>query len=112
MNSSPRRFTTFCSIWSVPRTSSKGVREMSRACFSKRGGVMTTFSIPVSSSSVRKTKPLAVPGRWRQITSPATPTRAPSFCRVVSRAVSTPLGTSSGRRCRMGWPFNERPVIR
>ncbi len=32
---------------------------------------------PVSFSSVRETTLLAVPGRWRRITSPATATRAP-----------------------------------
>ena len=37
----------------------------------------TMLAVPVSSSSVTKITPLAVPGRWRQITMPATATRAP-----------------------------------
>jgi len=35
------------------------------------------LAMPVSSSSVMKITPLAVPGRWRTSTSPATVTRAP-----------------------------------
>ena len=35
------------------------------------------LAMPVSSSSVRKTKPFAVPGRWRVMTMPATRTRRP-----------------------------------
>ena len=45
-----------------------------------------TFAIPVSSSSERKTKPFAVPGRWRTITLPATRTRPSSRRRLAPRA--------------------------
>src|SRR5438067_1611771 len=38
---------------------------------------MMMLAMPVSSSSVRKTNPFAVPGRWRVMTMPATRTRRP-----------------------------------
>ena len=47
----------------------------------------TMFAVPVSSSRVRNTTPFAVPGRWRQVTSPATATRTPAGGIVRSAAV-------------------------
>ena len=95
------------------RTRRRGLVEIMSAWRSKRCGVTTTLTIPVSSSSERKTKPRAVPGRWRQMTSPAVPTRSPSRPRVSrSRAVRRPLGARAARRWRMGWPLSEIPVMR
>jgi hypothetical protein len=89
------------------------VREISSAWRSKRWGVTTTLIRPVSSSSVRKTNPFAVPGRWRQITSPAVATRSPSRpCRSRSIALRTPFGWSTGRTCTIGCPASEIPVMR
>ena len=42
-----------------------------------------TLATPVSSSSVRKITPFAVPGRWRTSTSPATVTLPPNGARVT-----------------------------
>ena len=113
LNCFARTFTTFCSTCSTPRTSSSGVREISSACRSNRCGVTTTLTSPVSSSSVRKTNPLAVPGRWRQITSPAVATVSPSRpFSSRSRAVRTPFGASTSRTCDIGWPASEMPVMR
>ena len=43
----------------------------------KRSGRTMMLAMPVSSSSVRKTNPFAVPGRCRVMTMPATRTRRP-----------------------------------
>ena len=55
--------------------------------------------IPVSSSSVRKTNPFAVPGRCRTMTAPAVATRRPFAIRVISFAVTTPSARSFSRKC-------------
>ena len=45
------------------------------------------FAIPVSSSILKNTNPLAVPGRWRTITQPATfHPRAVAHAFQISRA--------------------------
>src|SRR5947199_337354 len=44
--------------------------------------------MPVSSSRERKTNPLAVPGRWRTMTLPATRTRVSFSARASSREPS------------------------
>ena len=54
-----------------------------------RGLVLTvqgrtiTFIMPASSSSSRKMKPLAVCGRWRATTNPATSIRVPAATRAM-----------------------------
>jgi hypothetical protein len=53
----------------------------------------TMLATPVSSSSVMKITPFAVPGRCRTSTSPATTTRAPFGGRS-----SQPAGTARGGR--------------
>jgi hypothetical protein len=54
----------------------------------------------VSSSRLRKTKPLAVPGRWRQMTAPAMVMRwpwRPAFRSQAARhAAGAPAGAPSG----------------
>ena len=45
----------------------------------------TRFEKPYSSSMVMKTTPLAVPGRWRQMTMPATLTFVPDWRESTSR---------------------------
>ena len=56
--------------------------------------------MPVSSSMLRKTKPLAVPGRWRTMTAPAMRTRRPLGMCARSMARVTPqrvhLGAAVG----------------
>src|SRR6056297_2082784 len=59
-----------------------------------------TFTMPVSSSSVRKITPFAVPGRWRTRTRPATQIRA-RFPTSSSRSFGTTWG---GRGQRAGRP--------
>src|SRR5216110_2131942 len=57
-----------------------------------------------------KTKPFAVPGRWRVITMPATRTRRP--CRAVrrSQARRMPRIASSSRRSAIGWRPADSPM--
>ena len=57
--------------------------------------------VPASSSSSMKVTPLAVAGRWRATTSPATCTRLP--CRVPS---SSALVAQAGRLMKLGGPQN------
>ena len=52
---------------------------------------------PVSSSTVMKTKPLAVLGRWRTITRPAMRTRRPFGMWASSAARMTPRRSRAGR---------------
>jgi len=51
-------------------TTSAGSRLITRRDSSKRRGLTIAFASPVSSSSVMKQKPFAVPGRWRVMTEP------------------------------------------
>jgi chromate transporter len=111
-NCSPLRLRTRPSTSSSPRTRRSGDVVSSSAWRSNRFGVTTMFTSPVSSSNVRKTNPFAVPGRCRQITSPATAMRDPPRTRSTSRAESTLLGARRDRRCRIGWPLSDTPVIR
>ena len=55
-----------------PRTASMREPSTTRRLFSKTLGQMTILAMPVSSSRVAKMTPLAVPGRWRTSTRPAT----------------------------------------
>ena len=66
------------------------------------GGVTIAFMMPVSSSMLRKTKPLAVPGRWRTITLPAMRTMRPSGIRARCIAGTTPSAFISMRRHAIG----------
>ncbi len=52
---------------------------------------------PVSSSTVMKTNPLAVPGRWRTITTPATRARRPCGTAPRSAARVTPWRSRAAR---------------
>src|SRR5207247_1554486 len=74
----------------IPSTRRYGSATSATRWRAKIGGVTITFAIPVSSSRDRKTKPFAVPGRWRTMTLPATWTRAPSATPASSRALRTP----------------------
>ena len=79
----------------MPSTSSTSLVTTTWPWVSNRSGRMVMFTSPVSSSRVRNTKPLAVPGRWRQMTAPATRTRAPSRSRARSKARLTPRASKS-----------------
>ena len=59
---------------------------------STTGGGTIRLMVPRSSSSSMNTTPLAVAGRWRATTIPATFTRAPSRVRAMSLLESTSLG--------------------
>ena len=56
------------------------------------------LATPVSSSSVMKMTPAAVPGRWRTSTSPATVTRSPF---LTERSASERNILRTERRVRM-----------
>ena len=61
-------------------------RERPRRSRSYRSGRTMMLTRPVSSSRVRNRKPLAVPGRWRQITAPGHAHACPSRSRGRSHA--------------------------
>ena len=67
--------------------------------------------MPVSSSRLTKTIPLAVCGRWRMMTSPATSTREPAGSRASSRAVRIRREASAGRSIAIGCARSDRPVV-
>ena len=60
-------------------------------------GVMQHFTIPVSSSKLKKTNPFAVPGRWRVITHPPTFKSIPSRCALAVAASITPISRICSR---------------
>ena len=60
----------------LPEDAEQRAPSSSRRCFSTSQGWTTTLVRPVSSSSVTKTMPVAVPGRWRPVTMPAARIRA------------------------------------
>ena len=60
------------------------------------------LAMPVSSSRLRNMNPFAVPGRWRQITHPATLTRRPCFSYCRSSAATTPRVRKPSRYNFMG----------
>ena len=59
-------------ICKIPSVRRNGSATSVQRCFANKPGVTITLAMPVSSSRLRKTKPFAVPGRWRTITLPAT----------------------------------------
>jgi hypothetical protein len=54
----------------TPYTPSRCAPSTSPALLFDQAGHTITFTLPVSSSSVRNSTPLAVPGRWRTVTMP------------------------------------------
>ncbi len=67
---------------------------------SKAFGQTIRLAMPISSSSVMKITPCAVPGRWRTSTSPATATRSPLFSVASASLRLTPR--ASRRRAHEG----------
>ncbi len=68
---------------------------------------MTRFTMPVSSSRVEKTTPLAEPGRWRMRTSPAVRKGWRSRASSMAPQLCQPSRASSGRRTAQGCAFKE-----
>ena len=64
------RLRTMPSCCHTPYTPSKGALSTSLRCSSTSDGQTITLTVPVSSSSVKNSTPLAVPGRWRTVTMP------------------------------------------
>ena len=86
---------TPCSDCRRPVTFSKRAPSTMARKRSKIFGQTMMLATPVSSSSVAKITPDAVPGRWRTRTSPATETRRP-LCMSGRRSASTmPRAASS-----------------
>ena len=73
-----------------PRTSISRAAMITLRCLAIRSGQITRLTTPVSSSSVMKHTPLALPGRWRISTSPASLTRRPSRMALSRSAVRKP----------------------
>src|SRR4051794_40194500 len=71
--------------------------------FGGAGGLVTA----VSSSRLMKTKPLAVPGRWRQMTLPGMRRVWPGW--PLGRAMARQESGRWGRRKAMGWGPMVRP---
>ena len=71
-------------------------------------GQMTRLATPVSSSSVTKQTPLALPGRWRTSTSPASRSRAPCAIPATSAAGVKPCRAMLARRKASGCAFSDR----
>ena len=86
----------------MPPTTSAGAVVSSVRSAAKRCGVTMALAKPVSSSSVMKKKPLAVPGRWRTITVPAASMRVPSGTSARSTARRMPRARKSGRSSDTG----------
>jgi hypothetical protein len=71
------------------------------------------LATPVSSSMVMKTMPLAVDGRWRTSTSPATVRMRPAGVRGASRSQEQGPMRALAKRARMhamGWRLSDTPV--
>ncbi len=77
----------------------------------QRGQTMR-LAMPLSSSMVMNTVPLAVPGRWRTMTTSARRSFAPSRACVASAQVMAPAAASFSRSRAQGWARSERPVLR
>ena len=94
-------------FWSGPSIST--IAAVCRGARKRRKirGVRMAFAVPVSSSSVRKQKPFAVPGRWRTITCPAVRTARPFGASPSAAVRSTPRASSSARR----WASTCGPVV-
>ena len=76
------------------------------------GGGTIRLIVPRSSSSSMKTMPLAVSGRWRATTMPATSTVAPSVDPLPGRVLRRSLGSSSARSSSSGCSPSVIPVER
>jgi len=100
-SSSMRRART----WMTPSTFCSGPSICSRAAvwiseryWRKTGGITAALLVPVSSSSVMKHIPFAVPGRWRTITRPAIFAHWPLRACLRSALFRTPRCCNSSRR--------------
>ena len=107
---SVRLRTSPATTWMTsPSRSSTPLMISSRPCRSSaRYRSSTAFQtmmllLPVSSSSVTKTTPLAEPGRWRQVTMPATRTNRFGLQSSRSAAVRQPRKAGSVRSNDIGW---------
>ncbi len=73
---------------------------------------MIRLAWPVSSSRVTNVIPLAVPGRWRTSTIPATRTGPPLGNVFSSAAGTTPVRLKPSRKNSSGWAASDKPVVR
>ncbi len=73
-----------------PRTSSSRDPTSTPCCRSPSARHTSTLTCPDSSSSVTKVTPLAVCGRWRVMTRPATRTKSPVRCLLQLRGRPAP----------------------
>ena len=89
---------TPCSLCSLPVTATKRAPSTIARSRSKTFGHTMILATPVSSSSVMKMTPCAVPGRWRTSTRPATVTRAPFLTELSASERKIPRAV---RRARM-----------
>ena len=72
---------------------------------------MTRFATPVSSSSVTNVMPLAVPGRCRTSTNPATRTCRPGRAVESSHDRITPSDMSCCRKNDIGCARSDKPAV-
>ena len=90
-----------------------GARRAARAAgVSTRCRQTTTLTLPVSSSSVTNITPLAVSGRWRQVTRPAVRAALPcgSVCSFLG-SQDTPALVNGRASSASGWRPSVRPRL-
>ena len=95
---------TPCSLCSLPVTATKRAPSTIARKRSNAFGQTMTLAMPASSSSVMKMTPLAVPGRWRTSTRPATvdPLAVPDRGKRVGAQDSARGEAGAHERGRMG----------
>ena len=103
------RWTTSPSRWMRPRTAIMLADMMVRRFCSKTFGQTTRLAMPVSSSSVMNSTPLAEPGRWRTSTIPAASSDRPSRAPMASAQVTIRRRRRSSRRKATGCCLSDSP---
>ena len=106
-NSRAMRWTTSPSRCSSPLTPISRDPSTARRFFSNTLGQTMMLAMPVSSSSVAKITPVAVPGRCRTSTSPAVCTIRPAGAVTSCSARRNPCRSSMERKKLSGWPLSE-----
>ena len=72
-------------------------------------GYITRLAMPCSSSTVKNTTPLALPGRWRTSTRPGRRSRRPCGAAASARVSARPSASSCGRSSASGWRAQRQP---
>ena len=107
-----RIYSNFLSgICSLPVTLTSLVPSTIGRKTSNTFGHTMVLAIEVSSSSVMKMTPLALPGRWRTSTTPAQLIRRLSFLRLTCWQAMTRSRINLSRKNSIGWPFSDSLIV-